>query len=308
MNDQSPEAAARATAEAQSRLALGMGTALLGASLFGFVVPLARFSYEFGTDPATAALVRLALGAGVATFMMFILRRSFVMPRSGIPSAIGVAICSVSTALCYLSAVVYIPVSLAVLIFYTYPLMVAAYAAIVQRTPLGALRGIAFIAAFAGLAIAFGPSFDGLDWRGVALAAAAAASLTAMFIFSAVALRHVGVVSITFYSNIGSFSVMVAIVYAFGGPALPTADVGWGGLIGSGLCYAVGIFLHFGAINVIGAARTAMAFNLEPLIAMILAALLLGESLTLVQYAGGGLVIVALVMTSLADRRPPGGP
>ena len=99
-----------------------------------------------------------------------------------------------------------------------------------------------------------------------------------------------------------------AIVYAFGGPALPTADAGWGGLVGSGLCYAVGIFLHFGAINVIGAARTAMFFNLEPIIAMILAAFLLGESLTLVQYAGGALVIGALVMTSLADRRPTGDP
>ena len=302
------DVAGSAAAETRRRLALGTGTALLGASLFGFVVPLARFSYEFDSDPATAALVRLALGASVATLTMFILRRRFAMPRAGIPAALGVTIFSVSTALCYLTAVVYIPVSLAVLIFYTYPLMVAAYTAVVQRSPLGMMRGVAFIAAFAGLAIAFGPSFDELDWRGVALAAAAAASLTSMFLFSAAALRHVGVVPITFYSNVGSFSIMVAIVYAFGGPALPTADAGWGGLIGSGLCYAVGIFLHFGAINVIGAARTAMLFNLEPIIAMILAAFLLGESLTLVQYAGGALVIGALVMTSLADRRRTGDP
>jgi drug/metabolite transporter (DMT)-like permease len=58
----------------------------------------------------------------------------------------------------------------------------------------------------------------------------------------------------------------------------------------------------------IGAAHTAMFFNLEPIIAMILAAFLLGESLTLVQYTGGALVIGALVMTSLADRRRAGGP
>ena len=298
--------AGSAATETQRRLALGMGTALLGASLFGFVVPLARYSYEFDSDPVTAALVRLALSASAATLMMFILRRRFAMPRAGIPAALGVTVSSVSTALCYLTAVVYIPVSLAVLIFYTYPLMVAAYTAIVLRSPLGMLRGTAFIAAFAGLAIAFGPSFEGLDWRGVALASAAAVSLTSMFIFSAAALRHVGVVPITFYSNVGSFSAMVVIVYALGGPALPTAGAGWGGLVGSGLCYAVGIFLHFGAINMIGAARTAMFFNLEPIIAMILAAFLLGESLTVVQYAGGALVIGALLMTSLAGRRRTG--
>ena len=303
-----PDVVGGAATETLRRLALGMGTALLGAGLFGFVVPLARFSYEFDSDPATAALVRLGLGAGVATLLMFVLRRRFAMPRAGIPTALGVTVCSLSTALSYLMAVVYIPVSLAVLIFYTYPLMVAAYTAIVQRSPLGVLRGVAFIVAFAGLAIAFGPSFEELDWRGVALASVAATSLTAMFLFSAAALRHVGVVPITFYSNVGSFAGMVAIVYAFGGPALPTASAGWGSLVGSGLCYAVGIFLHFGAINMIGPARTAMFFNLEPIIAMTLAAFLLGESLTVVQYAGGALVVGALVMTSLADRRQTADP
>jgi len=299
--------AGSAVAETQRRRALGMGTALLSAGLFAFIVPLGRFSYEFGSDPVTAILVTRSLGASAAILMMFILHRSFAMPRAGIPAVLGVMVFSVSTALCYFTAVVYIPVSLAVLIFYTYPLMVAVYMAIVQRAPLGMVRGFAFIVAFVGLAIAFGPSFDGLDWRGVALASAAAVSLASMFLFSAAALRYVGVVPITFYSNVGSFSVMFAVVYALGGPALPTEDAGWVGLIGAGLCYAVGIFLHFGAINMIGASRTAMFFNLEPIVAMMLAAFLLGESLTLVQYAGGALVIGALLMSSLADHRPTGG-
>ena len=299
--------AARAVAETQHRLALGMGTALLGASLFAFVVPLARFSYQFNTNPSTAFLVALALGAGFAALMMLILRCRFAMPLASIPAVLGVMICNVSTSFCFLTAVVYIPVSLAVLIFFTYPLMVAAYTAIVQRSPLGMMRGTAFIAAFAGLTIAFGPSFDGLDWRGLALAAAAAVSLALKFLISAAALRHVSVVPITFYSNVGSFLVMVAIVYALGGPALPTVNAGWVALIGSGLCYTVGIFLNFGAINMIGAARTAMFFNVEPIIAMSLAAFLLGESLTVVQYAGSVLVVGALVMSTLADRRPTGG-
>ena len=57
----------------------------------------------------------------------------------------------------------------------------------------------------------------------------------------------------------------------------------------------------------IGAARTAMFFNVEPIVAMTVAAFLLGESLTVVQYAGSVLVVGALVMSTLADRRPTGG-
>lgn len=34
------------------------------------------------------------------------------------------------------------------------------------------------------------------------------------------------------HSNVGSFSVMFAIVYALGDRALPTEDAGWVGLIG----------------------------------------------------------------------------
>ena len=287
----------------QSRIGFGLVLALVAANVFGFVTPLARYSYEFGANPVTAALFRVAFGAIGATIMMVILRRSLRIPKAGILPTLGVTVTLAAAALCYLSAVAFIPVSLGVLIFYTYPLMIAAFTTLFQRAPLGALRAIAFVVAFAGLAIAFGPSFDVIDGLGVLLAFAAAVFLAALFIFSAQALRHVGITTITFYSNVGAIPIIVGGVFLLGGLALPTADAGWIGLVGSSLCYAVGIFLHFAAIGFAGPARTAMIFNLEPIVAVILAATLLGESLTPVQYAGGALVIGALVLATLAERR-----
>ena len=72
--------------------------------------------------------------------------------------------------------------------------------------------------------------------------------------------------------------------------------------MGSSGCYAAGIFLHFAAILLAGPTRAAMFFNLEPVVAMAVAALLLGESLGVVQYDGGALVIAALVLSTVADR------
>lgn len=298
IRDRSPSAAT----QTQRGIASGLLLGFLSAGIFGFVTPLARFSYEFGVNPATAALFRLGLSALVTSLLVLALRRRIRLPRAGILPVLGMTITLSATVLCYLSAVAFIPVSLAVLIFYTYPLLVAVYTSLVQRVVLGVPRAAAFVVAFSGLAVAIGPSFEVLDDVGVLLAAAAAMLLAGLFLFSERALRHVDVIAVTFYSNVGSVPVMIGGVFLLGGLELPTANVGWVALVGSGLCYALGIFLNFAAINFAGPARTAIVFNLEPVVAMMVAAVLLDERLSLVQYAGGALIIGALVLASVADR------
>lgn len=298
IRDRSTSAATRT----QGGIASGLLLGFLGAGIFGFVTPLARFSYEFGANPATAALFRLCISALAISLLVLALRRRIYLPRAGILPVLGMTITLSAAILCYLSAVAFIPVSLAVLIFYTYPLLVATYTSLVQRVALGARRAAAFVVAFSALVVAFAPSFEVLDGVGVLLAATAAMLLAGLFLFSERALRHVDVIAVTFYSNIGSVPVMIGGVFLLGGLALPAANVGWAGLVGSGLCYALGIFLNFAAINFAGPARTAMVFNLEPVVAMIVAAVLLDERLSLVQYAGGALIIGALVLVSVADR------
>jgi drug/metabolite transporter (DMT)-like permease len=47
----------------------------------------------------------------------------------------------------------------------------------------------------------------------------------------------------------------------------------------------------------------APVFNLEPVVATAVAAIALGERLQMNQYAGGGLVLAALVASTLLGRR-----
>ena len=70
----------------------------------------------------------------------------------------------------YLASVVFIPVSLAVIIFYTFPILILAITVISGRERAGATRWLIVAGVFTGLILVIGPEFSTLDWRGVALA------------------------------------------------------------------------------------------------------------------------------------------
>ena len=67
--------------------------------------------------------------------------------------------------------------------------------------------------------------------------------------------------------------------------------------------FAFAVFFQFGAIHNVGASRAAMYFNLEPVITLSIAVLLLGERLSPLQFLGGAMVIAALFLFSWQSRK-----
>ncbi len=293
------------TTGAARRVALGSFMALGSAASFGLITVLARLSYDGGGTPAMVNLFRLSFAVLAAGALLALLRISLRVPRSALLNIIGVSVSLFAASVCYFYAVVFIPVSLFVLIFYIYPFMVAGYTSIAGRTPLGPLRWMALAVAFGGLAVALSPSAETLDWRGIALSLGAAVFVTSLFAFSTRALRHVDVIPLTFWSNLGGVLLAAAVLPFLGGFTLPTSQVGWTGTLGASACYMFAVLCEFSAIRWAGPARTALYFNLEPIVTMAAAALLLGESLLPLQYVGALLVIAALALAARADWARP---
>ena len=286
------------TIEAAPLVVRGSFMALGAAASFGLITVLARLSYDGGGTPAMVNLFRLSFAVLAAGGLLAVIRFPLRVPTSALPAIVGVSVSLFAGSFCYFYAVVYIPVSLFALIFYTYPFMVAVYTSIAGRTPLGPMRWMA-------LAVALSPSSGDLDWRGIALSLGAAVFITSLFAFSARALRHVDVIPLTFWSNLGTVLLVGAAVPFLGGYALPTSQVGWAGMLGASACYMFAVLCQFSAIGWAGPARTAIYFNLEPIVTMAAAALLLGESLLPLQYVGALLVIAALTLAARADLVRP---
>ncbi|MBT5513590.1 MAG: DMT family transporter [Rhodospirillaceae bacterium] len=274
----------------------GLIAAGAAATSLGVVTTGARVAYDAGLSPATLVAFRVLVGTVAVILLLIALKRGFKIARDARRPAVGLSLGMIMIAYGYMSSVFFIPVSLAALIFYFYPIIVLILSSIADRTVPGLITQAAFFAAFIGLALALGPSFDSLDWRGLLGAGIAAMGATMVMICGAAAARRMDPITLTFYSQISSLPIVLAVMYFAGGPALPEGGVGWAGLGFAAGGYLFGIIFQMLAVRFADPTPVSMIHNLEPLVTLIIAAVILGERLSPLQYAGGGLVLAAVMI------------
>ena len=296
-----PDAQIGAAAPGPARL--GLVFALTAATLYGITIVFARLAFDGGANPGALMELRFLTSVVAMAALMRWRGRSFAVPRQ-VRLRLGLACLGIfAVAMGYIYSILFIPVSLAALIFYTFPLIVAAVVPAMERSwPRPALLA-AFPVAFAGLALTLGASFSGLDWRGVALACLASAGAAYIFIVSPKAVAQYDIFGVAFYIALGNAVLMALVILAYEGVSLPVTGLGWTGLIGVAVFYTVANLSLFAALKAAGATTSALAFNLEPLVAILGAVLLLGERLSPAQMGGVALVIGALMLATLGRRK-----
>ena len=78
------------------------------------------------------------------------------------------------------------------------------------------------------------------------------------------------------------------------------------GLVGGSLTFVTAILCFFTALKAVETVTATLVANLEPILAIAIAYLILGEVLTLPQMAGGAIVVAAILLPSLVGKRPAG--
>lgn len=292
-----------ATTGAPPSFAAGLLLAAVASSSFGIVITLTRVAYNGGASPGATMEIRYLTAVAIITTVMVALGRDLRPPRALYGALVRVALSNLGVTAGYMTSILFIPVSLATVVFYTYPLMVIAVAPIFHGERLGRRQFAAFGLAFAGLVLALGPSVDVLDWRGVALALMAAVSATTVFMVSPKVVRAYHALGVTLYSNLIGACIIALFLPILGGFVLPESSTGWIGLSGLCVLYVGGILSMFVALHAAGAVYTSLIFNLEPLVAIVAATILLGERLAPLQMGGVALVIGALMLAGLARPR-----
>jgi len=279
-------------------VAMGRLLGLLAAVVLGLNTTFARLAYDAGSNPVTVLggrYLACVLTIGIAVIL---LGRSTVIPRGSRLSMLRVTAIWFLGPTCYLSSVAFIPVGLAAMLLYTFPLIVAAISHFQEGTRLGPVRVAAFLLAFTGLVIALSPALADLDWRGIALASVAAVTTAVTLILSRRLVSELGVFTFTMYMSAGSVILITGVILLAGGIALPQNSIGWTGLSGAAFGFGVGILAMFTAIKHVGSVATAMLLNIEPLISILAAAIVLGERLTMLQFTGGIMVVTALILST----------
>ncbi|MDW3207261.1 MAG: DMT family transporter [Alphaproteobacteria bacterium] len=275
----------------------GVLLCLLSAGLLGIQIPLAKLSYDAGADAFLFACARSVLISGLFIALALMQGVSLALPRRALPMLAIITAGTTAISYGYLGAIDRIPASLAAMVFYLYPLFVLLVGAMRERRLPGPRRTAILVLAFVGLGFVFGPSFQDLDGIGVAMGVLAALGATAYFTFvpSTAAV-------ITSYSMLAWSNLIVAVLFIppvlSGDLGLPTGQTGWMAFLVGAAVYAAGLGLTFPAIGRAGSVKAAMLYNFEPVVIIVVSALLLGEWLTPIQYGGVAAVLVALVFAS----------
>ena len=164
-----------------NKTGLGIACALSAAALYGLIPNFVRSAYLNGVPPVESTLFRTFVIAVIFAIVSIARGERLTVPRLAIPSFAGQAAATLLVSVCYLASVQFIPVGLAVIIFFFFPVLIMLAAPVVEGRNPGILRILIAVVAFVGLAIAIGPSFEKLDIRGILLAALAAAGAALQF-------------------------------------------------------------------------------------------------------------------------------
>jgi drug/metabolite transporter (DMT)-like permease len=298
---------AMSAAAAHLRERAGIAFVTAGATAFGFITTLSRLAYDTGATPLTVVALRTAAFVLVAGILLRFKSQPMRLSRAGFKATLWLAITAFGMAVGYLSSVAFIPVSLAALIFYTNPLLTGVMTALAGRERLTPGKAAALIAAFLGLALALGPSFEVLDWRGIAWALVAALSVAATSAFGGKVLERDSSLAVNFFTNLWLLPLVLLLGPLAGSWAWPGSTAGALAAGGAISCYILGYMLWFMALARISGVRVAMMLNIEPVVTIAFAVAALGERLSAAQYGGVVLTVGALIAFSLASRRRRSG-
>lgn len=300
MSPHDPAARATAAPVPHSRVLAGVALLVVSALAFSLHNTLARLAYDEGLTPTTVNAARTA-----TVFLLFVL----VFGRRGewpkVPRAALLAFAA--TAVCYslhnpllLVAFKFIPVSLAVLVTYMFPLLVAFMAAAAGQERLRPSTLAAAAVAFAGVALVLEVGAAAYDWRGLALAAVAAVALAGNVVGAAHLNRHMKPLAVPFALSVLGTAAFGALMVADGGPAIPATARGWALFAAATLASPAALISFYFALPLAGAPRSALLMNVEPVATVLLAAWLIGETLSLLQGFGAALIVAGLAVSSLA--------
>ena len=264
------------------------------------VAILTQMAFSSGSNTLTVVAIRNVVGTLILAGFLAATRLPMRLPPRQATIALGIGLVLAINNLMLNMAIEMMPVPVAILSFYTYPVWTALWSWLRGTEPfrLGSAFGV--LLAFAGLGLTLGVAPVPPNPLGVAYGLLAAISWSAVMALSSAYLPDTNTHSRTMYMLISASLAFVVMLLLSGTFSMPTDSTGLSALAGVPFVYALGMVGMLWVTQGLGPMRASFFMNVEPVSTLTLAAVFLGQSLTGLQLLGAALVIVSLVVF-----RPP---
>lgn len=287
-------------------------TLLLLACLFASNHVAARVAFDHGVNVVTAVAVRSLVTAIVVALLVWGQRVSWRATPRHKPFMLLIGLLVSVQSLCLYAAVARLPVGLALLVFNSYPIWATLAARVLygRRPERAAL--IAMPVILLGLALALnvvgliGAPDARAQWSasgpgiGFALGAGVSFGLVLALTQHEVADLDGRVRSAFTMGMVGLLAAAVATTT--GAWHWPDAPAGWVGLLALTLLYGTAFTAVFTLLPKLGAVSNSPILNVEPVAALLLGWLVLGQTVGALQFAGALIVVGAVMALGLRKR------
>ncbi len=282
-----------------------MGYLYMGLSATGvvFLPTTAKWALQSGSSVISVAFARGAIATLILLVVAILVGRNLRLPRRLLLPSLVVGIAAALFVYGIYGAILTINLSLALLILFLYPMVIAVWEHIAGSNRLRPTQWIWGLVSLAGLGLILGARFEQISFAGIALA------LLAMFATVALTLVNARIVNVTgslvanLYMSLWTLLIFAAALPLFGGFSQPQTTLGWAGMLGNGLAYCVSWVAFFSGARLLGTTRASMITLGEPPLAALAAWLVFGETFTPTQWAGFALVLGALFMFEKLSRQ-----
>lgn len=249
-----------------------------------------------GSNPLAVVTVRAAVTVLLLVSWLRLSGVRLALPRRELGLALLIAIPLGINNYLLNAAFAEIPVPLVILIFYLWPAITTAASWLLGREVFRWKTAAGLALAFVGVALALNVEFTAAQAKGVWFALGASLSWSLVFLLNSQFFDARDTRPPTLYMTLAVLVAFAAACLITGSARLPATGAGWLGFAGVGFFYAFALIGVFTATARMGPMRVGFYMNFEPVSAVLLAALILGQTLAPVQLAGAALVICALFL------------
>jgi drug/metabolite transporter (DMT)-like permease len=267
--------------------------------VIAFVPSFAKLAYEGGATPQAVVAARYPVSFVVLIAIALITGTRIWPIRSTLRQSLLAGAFALIVGFGFMGSVAYIDVSLAILIFYLHPVFIGIYGHIAGSHRFNRVKMAGALIAIFGLALALAVDFDRLDPVGLGLAFMGAVGATVMILVNSRTTVEIGVIRANLQMTVFAGILTALVIPVVGNFQLPQTGLGWFSLVGAAAGITVGFLLFFAAVPALGATRATLISILEPVFSVLVALILIGETLTPVQWIGVALVVGGLFAIEL---------
>ena len=277
----------------------------LGAGLFfGILAPTSKIAFNLGVGVSLAIFLRYLVASLLILPIIPFQKNLFFIYKKNIYDFLLISFGSILLTTGLLLSVKYIDVSLAILIFCTYPILVLCFSVIFNKEEINNNIKILFLSTFIGLFFVLGPSFNNLNIFGVLSALLASLGATTMIVINQkMSNKSISPIQINIFINIFNLIFFFFILYFFFSINFSISKISFLTILIPSFSYAIALFLQLLAIPRIGQSNTALFLYLEPVVAIIGAVILLKETLNIYQIVGSILVLSSLGLATYLTQK-----